>query len=417
MKQLHNMNIKLLFTLLLVASFGFVGCKKEIDNPPVNTIPEGNVITLTDLVNMYSGTPIHFGEGDTNIYCVVTADEVSGNLYKNVYVTDGNSALNVRLVASGGLYEGDSIRINLNGTILSEYNGMLQLDSVDVDNNVVKQATNVTLNPIDATIDDVLANPSLVGHLVRLSDVEFLNTDLGTTYADAVNQFSANKTLVNCAGSQVLVRTSGFASFAGETIPGGNGEVLAIVGQYNADKQLYLRRTSDVNLPNSSCQATIYLQKDFEDENVTSGGWTIQMVSGGINWTSNTQGAVFGNAYGQITNWNGSNTACESWLISPAMDLSGATNPIFTFQNAYNYTGDPLTVWVSADYTGTGDPNAATWTQLTAQWSTGSWSWMFSGNIDLTSYISGSTYVAFKYIGSNSDGSTWEIDDILVEDQ
>ena len=50
----------------------------------------------------------------------------------------GVSAINVRLVSSGGLYEGDSIRINLNGTILDEYNGMLQLDNVDVDINVQK---------------------------------------------------------------------------------------------------------------------------------------------------------------------------------------------------------------------------------------------------------------------------------------
>ena len=412
-----NKRNPLIIAFALVTAIAFVGCKKKIDNPPVNTIPEGNVITLTDLVNMYSGTGIQFGDGDTNIYCTVTADEVSGNLYKNVYVTDGTSALNVRLVSAGGLYEGDSIRINLNGTILSEYNGMLQLDSVNVDDNIVKQATNVTVTPITTTIDDVIADPSLIGHLVKLENVEFLNTDVGTTYADAVGQQSMNKTLVNCVGSQVLVRTSGYASFAGETVPGGSGSVIAIVGQYNTDKQLYLRRTSDVNLPNASCQPTVYVQKDFEDQNVTSGGWTVQMVSGGINWTSNTQGAVFGTAYGQISNYSGTNTACESWLISPAMDLSGATSPVFSFQNAYNYSGDPLTVWVSTDYDGVSDPNTATWTQLTATWSTGSWSWVYSGNIDLTSYISPSTYVGFKYIGSATDGSTWEIDDIKVEDQ
>lgn len=413
------MNTKSLFIALVVAvsALSLGSCKKEIDNPPANTIPEGNVITLTDLIGMYTGTPIHFGDTDTNIYCVVTADEVSGNLYKNVYVTNGTRGLNVRLVAGGGLYEGDSIRINLNGTILSEYNGMMQLDSVDVDKNVVKQATNVTVTPITATINQALTDPNLVGQLVKFENVEFLNTDVGTTFADAANQMSLNKTLVDCGGDQILVRTSGYSSFADAVIPGGNGTVIAIVGQYNTDKQLYLRRVSDINLPNTSCQPTVFLQKDFEDENVTSGGWTVQMVTGAVNWTSNTQGAVFGSAYAQISNWNGTtNDACETWLISPAVDLTGSTAPVFSFQNAFNYTGDPMTVWVSTDYDGTSAPSTATWTQISFTASAGSWAWAFSGAIDMSSYISSSTYVAFKYTGGTTSGSTWEIDDILIQE-
>lgn len=399
---------------LLLAS---VACKKEYDSPPVNTIPEGNIITLTQLRDLYQGTTIKFGDGDTNVYAVVTADEMSGNLYKNVYIGDANAGINVRLLTSGGLYEGDSIRINLNGTVLSSYNGMLQLDSVDVDKNIVKQATNVSVTPITVTIDQIIADPSLQARLVKLENVEFKNTDVGSTFADAVNQQSANKTIVDCGGSEVLLRTSGYATFAGEIVPGGNGSIIAVVGQYNTDKQLYLRRTADISLPNSSCQPTIYAQKDFEDQNITSGGWTVQMVNGSINWTTNGVGAQYGSYYGQISNYVGAtNYACESWLISPALNLSGATSPTFSFFNAFNYTGDPLTVWVSTNYDGVSSPSTATWTQLSAVMSTGSWSWVNSGNIDLTTYISSSTYVAFKYIGTASNGSTWEIDDILIQD-
>lgn len=412
------MNTRLINTSLALAfgAVAIVGCKKKIDSPPVNTIPQGDVFSVTDLRNMYQGTSIKFEEDNKNVFAVVTADETSGNLYKNVYITDGPSGLNVRLVTSGGLYIGDSIRINLNNTILSEYNGVLQLDSVDVDENVVKLATNVTVTPIDATIDDVIANPALQSQLVRLTDVEFLNTDVGTTFADATNQISQNKTLVACGGSQVLVRTSGYANFAGATIPSGNGEVVAIVGQFNADKQLLLRNTTDINLPNASCQPAVFLLKDFEDQNVTSGGWSQQMVSGSIGWTSNTQGAVFGSAYGQISNFSGGNTACETWLISPAVDLTGATAPTFSFENAYNYAGPALSVWVSTDYDGSSAPSTATWTQLTVTLSPGGWAWVNSGNIDMTPYISANTYIGFRYTGSNSDGSTWEIDNVTIQE-
>ena len=239
----------LLFSL---AALAIASCRKEIDNPPQNEIPVSAQLDVTELRAIYTGTPIHFEDGDTNLYCVVTADEVSGNLYKNVYVTDGTSGLNVRLVAAGGLYEGDSIRINLNGTILSEYNGMLQLDSVDVDKNVVKIATNVAITPRNATVDEVIADPSLQGMLVKLSNVEFSNTDVGTTFANATTQSSKNVTVLDCGGSSVIMRTSGYSNFASSIIPSGNGTIVAVVGQYNLDKQLYLRRTSDISLPNAS---------------------------------------------------------------------------------------------------------------------------------------------------------------------
>ena len=71
---------------------------------------------------------------------------------------------------------------------------------------------------------------------------------------------------------------------------------------------------------------------------------------------------------------------------------------------------------VSTDYSGAGDPNSANWVDMTDQvlWSTGGFTWESSGDIDLSSYTQSNVYVAYKYIGSDSDGSTWEIDDIQI---
>jgi hypothetical protein len=122
-------------TVLLIA-----GCKKEFDTPPVRTLPTGSVLTVQQLRDLLpAGTQQRRFTGDSSVFAVVTADEQNGNLYKNVYVQDHTGAIQLRLVNSGGLYQGDSIRIYLPGTTLSLYQGMMQLDSVDVDNNVVKQ--------------------------------------------------------------------------------------------------------------------------------------------------------------------------------------------------------------------------------------------------------------------------------------
>ena len=95
------------------------------------------------------------------------------------------------------------------------------------------------------------------------------------------------------------------------------------------------------------------------------------------------------------------------------MDLTVSSSPWLAFNNAYNYTGDALEILVSTDYV-SGDPNAATWTNLSPVLSSGGFNWVYSTPLDLSSYITTATRIAFKYTGSSSDGSTWEIDDIEI---
>ncbi len=70
---------------------------------------------------------------------------------------------------------------------------------------------------------------------------------------------------------------------------------------------------------------------------------------------------------------------------------------------------------ISTDYT-SGAPSTGTWTQLNPTWSTGTFVWLNSGNLDLSPYKNINVHIAFKYQGSSSDGSTWEIDNILVKE-
>ena len=79
-------------------------------------LPSGNIITIADLKSMYPGTDLSISE-DYNIYAYVTTEETDGNFYKEAYIQDNSGAIRLRLQASGGLYIGDSIRINLNGKV------------------------------------------------------------------------------------------------------------------------------------------------------------------------------------------------------------------------------------------------------------------------------------------------------------
>jgi len=411
-----NLSTKIRQSALVLSATALVlvGCEKELDSPPLRTLPVGAVLTVAELRALYTTEPVHF-DSAKSVYAVVTADEESGNLYKNVYVQDHTGAIVLRLLNSGGLYQGDSIRIYLPGTVLSSYQGLLQLDSVDVDNNVVKQAAGVQKQPELVTIAQI--TPAMQGKLVRLEGVEFLASEIGLTYANAVTQQTVNRTLTDC-NANVLVRNSGYANFAGQPLPSGNGSFVAVVGQFNTDMQLFIRNISEVQLNGPRCSGALpIIMKNFNDESVTSGGWST-WTDNNIPWTTGTAGT--GNpdgAYGLCRNYiNSVNVPGEAWLISPAIDLSGATNPALSFVTACNYTGPVLEVLVSTDYA-TGAPSTATWTPLAPALSTGSWTWTPSGDLPLTAFLSSNVRVAFKYTGTSTTGRTWEVDLIQIAEQ
>lgn len=184
-------------------------------------------------------------------------------------------------------------------------------------------------------------------------------------------------------------------------------------------KKLYILALSALAI--SSVNAQTYLTKDFDDNSATSGGWTINeptpATTTSLTWTTSTAGGA-PTAYGMMKNYNGTgNEVVESWLISPTMDLSTSTTPTLSFINAYSYTGTALELMISTDYV-SGAPSTGNWTAITssATWSAGFFAWANSGNIDISAYNTTNVHIAYKYVGSATDGSTWEIDNVLVNE-
>lgn len=409
-----------LSTLFLAGAILFFACKKKFDVPPVKQANDGARITIANLKAKYqmNQNQNYRFQNDSNLYCVVTADEVSGNLYKEVYVKDATGALHLRLVYSGGLFIGDSIRINLKGTYLNDDNNLIQLDSVNTEKSIVKLASGLNPQPEVMTIAQITSPTTTAqSKLVRIDNVQFIpGVSSFTTFADALGKNDVNQGIKSCSTPTLTVRTSGYSNFAGAALPTGNGSIIGIVSQYGTTMQLSIRNYNEVNMTGALCGSTLapgtYMNKDFEDLSITSGGWTQQNVIGSINWTAST---FSGQNFAKCTNFSGSNVACETWLISPPVSIATSTNPNLYFQSACNYTGAQMEVWVSTNYT-SGAPSTATWTQLSPTLSPGSWTFVSSGTVSLASYKSATTRVAFKYIGSNTDGKTWEVDDVIIKE-
>ena len=131
MKKIQNLLLVLSITLF------YFSCNKKYDDPPVNEVPIGNIISISDLKDMFTGSLTTI-DSNYSIFGNITSEETNGNFYKEVYMQDLSGAIKLKLKSSGGLYIGDSVRINIQNVSMSEYGDLIQLENIDVDLQVVK---------------------------------------------------------------------------------------------------------------------------------------------------------------------------------------------------------------------------------------------------------------------------------------
>lgn len=246
------MKIRRLQSLLLGLPLAIVlaGCiDDQFGPPPPREIPIGTPLTIFQLRQLCPPGNVHTFKGDTSVFAVVTMDDKSGNIYKEAYIGDATGGVVVRLKSPGGLYQGDSMYINLNGISIKYYRKLFQIDSVDVDRNIKKISTLKPTTPKTVTIPE-LNTFNYESQLIRLENVQFVKSDTSKTWADAEHQEYGELTLMDNMGNAVMVRTSGYAKFASEKVPRGQGSLIAIAGRYDDKVQLIIRRTSEVNFDN-----------------------------------------------------------------------------------------------------------------------------------------------------------------------
>lgn len=112
----------------------------------------------------------------------------------------------------------------------------------------------------------------------------------------------------------------------------------------------------------------------------------------------------------------------EDWLISPELDFSDYEEVRLKFQEAINYEDDVNgnnKVMISTNYSGSGNPNDADWTELTVtgRASGDSWDFIEVDPVDLSDYdgMSG-VYIGFKYTSTDDAAGTWEVDNIILDE-
>ena len=161
-------------------------------------------------------------------------------------------------------------------------------------------------------------------------------------------------------------------------------------------------------------------EKDFEDMNLTSGGWTAVSVIGDLEWE--VPETTYGHNDSYCSKMTGYDSDAEEafenedWFISPSFDAGAYSTITLNFWNTSGYDGNTLEAFYSEDYAG--NPSTATWVPLTGiVWhnveTQDYWEWTESGNINIPATGS-SAYIGFKFTNDDGSSPTWELDDIVL---
>lgn len=122
-----------------------------------------------------------------------------------------------------------------------------------------------------------------------------------------------------------------------------------------------------------------------------------------------------------MSGYNGGAKANVDWLISPALDFTGATAPKLFLNHTIGHAGnvqEEQQVLISKDYV-SGDPTKATWTKLTITYpgkpAKGNFSTTDS-ETDLSAYAGEKNiHIALKYTSTDQSSSQWQIGKIEVK--
>lgn len=173
--------------------------------------------------------------------------------------------------------------------------------------------------------------------------------------------------------------------------------------------------TSEFTFYISSLDGTIQLPIYEDFENGDLGIFTAYSVLGSQAWYNYSYS---GNLMAKISGYESGAYVNEDWLLTPKINFDNYTNEIMSFRTAMNYPDATTTFQVlySTNYSGSGDPNLATWTDLSgyAAWSTGNYVFTNSGDINLSGIVGTAVTIAFKYTNGSSEAETWELDDFSI---
>lgn len=162
-----------------------------------------------------------------------------------------------------------------------------------------------------------------------------------------------------------------------------------------------------------ACLATTLLAQETtetykQDFTTGKGEWTIRNVNLPSSLKYVWQHATSSNgAYMKASAYKGEAYPSESWLISPAIDLTKATTATISIYQAMHYGKDGLYIRITTDNTN--------WDSITVSPMPSGSSWTFvNSTADISAYAGDTIKIAFVYTSTIDIAPTWEVQTVTI---
>ena len=259
----------------LLSLIYIMGCVKGDFDAPPSTLPEvsaDKIITFDKMFEKLKASGITDIGEENYLEAVVVADDKSGNFYKNLILEDlkGDKGITISIDENElhALYPvGQKVYVNLTNLAIGYYEGLPTLGINEgsrvgripaglLKATLINGGTTVTVTPNKVKLEDL--GPQHYNTLIELEGMQFETASASTTYADAnpADPQSLNHNLQNCTGGKIVMRNSGFADFASQVVPSGNGKLVGVYSYYRSASQLFIRDVNDLTFTGDRCNGT-----------------------------------------------------------------------------------------------------------------------------------------------------------------
>jgi len=370
---------------------------------------DATITPISSIRGQFTGSSTSVG-GNSVIQGVVISDKDNLNTAeRNLFIQDESGGIMVRFTGNHNFPMGAMLQIDVSGQELSQFQGLLQINNVDLlaaevlsEGNEV-EPTVLTISELQANFNDYEAT------LVRIHNVSITK--------DGDIQDFAFTTTLNDGTATIDHFTRSQATFANQSIPTDEVSLTGIVsvGGTQEARQVSIRNLDDVD--GDFTEPVTILFEDFQEgqvgEPLDLPGWFNIVETGTRPWD---MGGFQDNQFGTASSFQSGDAANKMWLITPGFEVENGVK--LEFESAQGFhVHDGLTVYISNNFD-EDDPTAADWTELDARLAgpqDDRWQFVGSGPIDLSAFP-GNAHIAWVYEGSapQDETTTYRLDNVRI---
>jgi hypothetical protein len=262
---------------LFVTATTLSSCIKHTFDAPVDVslydpkVPVNLTISQLSDIAFNLGTGGYRVLGDSTIYGIVTADDRTGNFYKQIVIQDSTGGI-VIAIGQVDLYNdypiGRKVYIKLRGLTIIDYKGLPEvvnsvtvtsgtltvvgIPSIILATNVIKASYPNNVEPLKVRLIDLAGGSNYyLNRLVEIENMEFDPAYVNIPYAPNVATGTIASTLIlsDCPRTgSINLYNSAYATFQPVLTPSGKGTLTGIYSFYGSSSQFLIRDTSDIHL-------------------------------------------------------------------------------------------------------------------------------------------------------------------------